>query len=372
MTVFSPHLPAARPSARFAKALLALILALSLIGGAGCSGTDAAEAAATTASQPASGNGASAGSAEAADANDGAQEGFDLAQLPAYTGSPYTVVADNVPDFADSPTDAGLEQYAPLDDLGRCGAAFAVVGTETMPTEKRGAIGMVKPSGWHTVRYDDLVDGKYLYNRCHLIGYQLSGENANVENLITGTRYLNVEGMLPFENEVADYVDTTGNHVLYRSTPVFVGDELVARGVHMEAKSLEDDGAGVCFNVFCYNVQPGVTIDYATGDSWRSQGEEAAGAEASSDAGADAASSASAAQSTAAAAAADAAQPSQSSATASQKAEATYVLNTNTGKFHLPGCSSVDRMSEANKQSFTGTRDEVLAMGYEPCKRCNP
>ena len=154
-----------------------------------------------------------------------------------------------------------------FDLLGRCGPAEACVGQELMPTEERGAIGMVKPSGWHTVRYDGVVDGKYLYNRCHLIGYQLTGENANERNLITGTRYLNVEGMLPFENQVADYVEETGNHVLYRSTPVFKGLELVARGVQIEAWSVEDGGAGVCFNVYCYNVQPGVEIDYATGES---------------------------------------------------------------------------------------------------------
>lgn len=186
-----------------------------------------------------------------------------------YTDSPYIVVNDNVPYFSEEDltrTDA-FETYSELDSLGRCGVAYANICQELMPTEERGEIGSVKPSGWHTVNYHEYVDGNYLYNRCHLIGYQLSGENANEKNLITGTRYLNVEGMLPFENEVAEYVEETGNHVLYRVTPVFEGDNLVASGVQMEAYSVEDQGAGVMFNVYCYNVQPGITIDYATGDS---------------------------------------------------------------------------------------------------------
>ena len=160
-----------------------------------------------------------------------------------------------------------FEHYSDLDSLGRCGVAYSCVGTELMPTEKRGSIGNVKPSGWHSVKYD-FIDGKYLYNRCHLIGYQLTAENANRKNLITGTRYLNVEGMLPFENMVADYIKETKNHVLYRVTPIFDGNDLVCRGVKMEAKSIEDNGDGICFNVFVYNIQPGVHIDYASGDSY--------------------------------------------------------------------------------------------------------
>ena len=199
-----------------------------------------------------------------------------LADVPAWSGSPSVEVSGNVPQFTEEDkARASFEEYSALDSLGRCGVAFALVGTETMPTEERGSIGMVKPSGWQTVRYDGLVDGNYLYNRCHLIGYQLAGENANERNLITGTRYLNVEGMLPYENRVADYVERTGNHVLYRVTPVFEGSNLVASGVQMEAWSVEDAGAGVNFDVWCYNVQPGVTIDYATGDSARAaQGSE--------------------------------------------------------------------------------------------------
>lgn len=179
---------------------------------------------------------------------------------PVWNGQPYAVLNNNVPEFDDLNI---TEHYDDLDSLGRCGTCYALLGKETMPTEPRGKIGMVKPSGWHTVKYDN-IDGRYLYNRCHLIGYQLSGENANEKNLITGTRYLNVEGMLPFENEVADYI-RTGRHVLYRVTPVFIGNDLVATGVKMEAKSIEDDE--IQFNVFCFNVQPGIKINYATGES---------------------------------------------------------------------------------------------------------
>ena len=192
---------------------------------------------------------------------------LSVGEIPAYSGEAAIEVNQNVPGFTkEDYTAEAFEQYSPLDELGRCHAAYACVGEEIMPTEERGAIGMVKPSGWHTVKYD-FVDGKYLYNRCHLIAYMLSGENANTENLITGTRYLNTEGMLPYENQVADYVHNTGNHVLYRVTPLYEGDNLVASGVEIEASSVEDKGKSLSFHVYCYNVQPGVTIDYATGDS---------------------------------------------------------------------------------------------------------
>ncbi len=191
----------------------------------------------------------------------------DPDSIPAFNGTAYVAVNGNVPYFTeeDMTTDA-YEVYDKLDKLGRCGVAMSCIGQELMPTEDRGSIGQVKPSGWQTVKYD-FVDGKYLYNRCHLIGFQLTGENANKGNLITGTRYLNMEGMLPFENMVADYIKETGNHVLYRVTPVFQGDELVARGVLMEAKSVEDNGEGILFCVYAYNNQPGVEIDYLTGKS---------------------------------------------------------------------------------------------------------
>ena len=194
-------------------------------------------------------------------------EPVSLEDLPPYQGAAYVELEDNQPGFTkEDMTLEAFEYYSELDYLGRCGAAYANICPELMPTEERGDIGNVKPTGWVSAKYD-CVDGKYLYNRCHLIGFQLAGENANKKNLITGTRYLNVTGMLPFENDVADYVQRTDNHVLYRVTPVFVGRELVARGVQMEAYSVEDAGDGICFNIFAYNVQPGVAIDYATGES---------------------------------------------------------------------------------------------------------
>lgn len=192
---------------------------------------------------------------------------FDLSSVPEFTNEPYVVLNNNEPEFtAEDLTEETFERYSELDYLGRCGVAYACVGLETMPTENRGAIGNIKPSGWKNEKYD-FVDGKYLYNRCHLIGFQLTAENDNERNLITGTRYLNVKGMLPFENEVAKYVKETQNHVLYRVTPIFEGENLVANAVQMEAKSVEDNGEGVCFNVYVYNNQPGVVIDYSTGES---------------------------------------------------------------------------------------------------------
>ncbi len=197
---------------------------------------------------------------------------FSYADIPPYSGEAYVAVHDNEPFFTeDDLSTEPFERYSELDELGRCGPAYANICPELMPTEERGAIGQIKPSGWHTVRYDDLIADKYLYNRCHLIGYRLAGENANEKNLITGTRYMNIQGMLDLENMVADYVDETGNHVLYRVTPWFEGSELVARGVLMEGYSVEDLGEGVCFCVFAYNVQPFIEIDYATGDSWAAE-----------------------------------------------------------------------------------------------------
>lgn len=199
--------------------------------------------------------------------------GYTIDAIPAYAGEPYVTLNQNLPSFPDTDkTTVAFERYSPLDELGRCGAAYANIGIELMPTEERGEIGMIKPTGWHTVRYD-CVEGKYLYNRCHLIAYMLTGENANEENLITGTRYLNTTGMLPFERTVASYIEETGNHVLYRATPIFEGDDLLARGVELEAYSVEDEGAGVTFHVFIYNVQPQVELDYATGDSWLAETE---------------------------------------------------------------------------------------------------
>lgn len=268
------------------------------------------------------------------------QPSYTLDDLPEYSGEPYVILNENQPDFpADDFTTNSFESYSPLDELGRCGTAYANVGTDLMPTEERGSIGQVKPSGWQTVKYD-CVDGKYLYNRCHLIGYQLTGENANEENLITGTRYLNVEGMLPFEDQVAEYVQETDNHVLYRVTPIFEGENLLASGVVMEAESVEDDGSGVCFCVYVYNVQPGVTIDYATGNSWLETED------------------------------APAATPTESASSVAE--EEHYVLNTNSMKFHLPTCSGVESMSPANRQDYTGSRQALLDEGYSPCGTCKP
>ena len=192
---------------------------------------------------------------------------ISLDSIPEFSGSPYIVINDNIPFFTeDEYTVKSYETYSELDKLGRCAEVMASIGKDIMPTEEREPIGQIKPSGWHTVKYD-WIDGKYLYNRCHLLGFQLTGENANERNLITGTRYLNVEGMLPFENMVADYIKETDNHVLMRVTPIFKEDNLVANGVLMEALSMEDNGVGICFNVYCYNVQPGVKINYASGIS---------------------------------------------------------------------------------------------------------
>ena len=284
--------------------------------------------------------------------------------VPAFEGNPYVYVNDGEPTFTDEQRAAepGHEHYGELDELGRCTAAFAVVGPETQPTEKRGSIGEVRPSGWQMAKYD-FVEGKYLFNRCHLLGYQLTGENANERNLITGTRYLNVQGMLPFENAVADYVDATGNHVLMAVVPVFEGSELVARGVHMMAESVEDGGEGVAFNVFCYNVQPGVVIDYGTGESMLEEDAtplpDVSGAESAPDTASEGA---------------GAGEASEKGATGSAEGKGTteYVLNTNSKKFHLPSCSSVDQMSPKNREDVEDTRENLIAKGYDPCKRCNP
>lgn len=196
---------------------------------------------------------------------------FDLSSIPEFTDSPFVYINNNIPNFTeDNYTTKAFENYSELDSLGRCGVAFANICREIMPTEPRGEIGNVRPSGWKLAKYD-IVEGKYLYNRCHLIGYQLAGENANEKNLITGTRYLNVQGMLPFENEVANYIKNQNKkenkHVLYRVTPIFENANLVASGVQMEAYSIEDQGQGVCFNVYVYNAQPGISINYANGES---------------------------------------------------------------------------------------------------------
>lgn len=299
--------------------------------------------------------------------------------IPAYDGKAYVAVNNNEPFFTDSDmTTTAFENYSDLDSLGRCGVAYANICRDIMPTEERGKIGMIKPSGWHTVKYDVIKD-RYLYNRCHLIGYQLAGENANPKNLITGTRYLNVEGMLPFENLVADYVNNTGNHVLYRVTPMFSGSNLVANGVLIEAKSVEDNGGGILFNVYCYNVQPGVGINYENGDSWLDgtapqeqsvqTGAAQNGGSQSSDgsqAGASAGDTGSSGSITGSAASGSDTSPAENSVSDSSNSK-TMVHITATGKkYHRAGCRTL------KKSDTEVTLDEAKSMGLSPCGICNP
>lgn len=265
---------------------------------------------------------------------------FSLSQVPKYNGEASVEVNGNKPYFTakEKKNTKSFESYHKLDKLGRCGVAYANVCKDTMPTEERGAIGSVKPTGWHTVKYNGIVDGNYLYNRCHLIAYCLTAENANKKNLITGTRYLNIEGMLPYETMVANYVDRTGNHVLYRVTPVFKGDNLLASGVLMEGYSVEDKGKGIKFCAYAYNVQPDIKIDYKTGDSKLISDKSKNTGNNSSD----------------------------------QETKQTYIVNLNTKKFHKPNCRSVSTMSERNKKTYKGKRSSLINNGYSPCKICNP
>lgn len=257
---------------------------------------------------------------------------FTLDNIPVFEGIPYVEINDNQPYFTESEiVIESFEYYSPLDELGRCGYAMSSVGIDLMPTENRGDISSVKPTAWHSVTYS-IIEGGYLYNRCHLIGFQLTGENANNRNLITGTRYLNIKGMLPFENMVTEYVKDTGNHVMYRVTPIFIDDELLARGILIEGLSVEDDGKDICFNVYCFNVQPGINIDYLNGNSYLANTEE----------------------------------------TESDVLEFTYIFNTSSHKFHCPDCSSAKTISDKNKEYFYGTRQEAIDLGYSPCGICKP
>lgn len=276
--------------------------------------------------------------------NHGKEDENTISQIPDYDGEPYVVLNQNEPLFTQKEKQnvKPFETYEKLDVLKRCGQAYANICREIMPKEEREAIGQVKPSGWHTAKYNELVEGNYLYNRCHLIGYQLAGENANEKNLITGTRYLNVMGMLPFENEVDDYVEETGNHVLYRVTPVFENDNLVASGVMMEAWSVEDQGKGVCFNVYCYNVQPGVEIDYETGESREAENADEIIAE----------------------------MMNHDKSENEHYKEYKYVLNTNTKKYHVPECSSVSDIKKEHRKYSNENKKALKRAGYEPCKRC--
>lgn len=260
-----------------------------------------------------------------------------LSDIPRYSGEAYVILNDGEPDFTEADLTAeSFERYGILDSLGRCTACISSVGVDLMPTKDRESISSVTPSGWINKKYDtSLVDGGYIYNRCHLIGFQLTGENARRENLITGTRYLNIEGMLPFENMIASYVKETENHVLFRVTPVFDGNNLVASGVLMEAKSVEDDGEGICFAVFAYNVQPGIVINYKTGESALS-GEELPE------------------------------EPEQ------EQGSTLYVLNTSSKKIHRPDCSGVASMAEHNKQETYETIASLTGRGYNICGICDP
>lgn len=256
-----------------------------------------------------------------------------VTSIDEYDSNAYIELQDNTPEFSEVDyTTSAYEYYSDLDRLGRCGYAMACLGQELMPTEERKSISHIKPTGWVNNPYD-FVEGDYLYNRCHLIGFQLTGENDNEKNLITGTRYMNTQGMLPFENLVADYIQETDNHVLYRVTPVFDGNNLLARGVQMEAWSVEDDGEGVCFNIYCYNVQPGVEIDYSTGDNWVSE---------------------------------------ETTQTIVDPYEVSYILNTNSKKFHASDCGQAQSISEKNKEVYNGTRQSLISQGYEPAGCCDP
>lgn len=312
------------------KRLLPIILVLCISLGA-CSNSDNNSVLKSTQSK-----------SEDANEKSNANSANSIENVAEFTDKPYVAVYDNIPNFSkEDYTTKSFETYSDLDELGRCGTAYANIGTDIMPTEKRGNIGQVKPSGWKTFKYDS-VDGKFLYNRCHLIGYQLTGENANEKNLITGTRYMNVDGMLPFENMVADYVKETKNHVLYRVTPIYDGDNLVASGVQMEAFSVEDEGEGICYNVYVYNNQPGIEIDYSNGDSRLIE---------------------------------DGAEPNSKSKVTKevkQSKKKEYVVNVNTKKFHLSSCSSVDTMKKSNKKVLKGKREDLISQGYEPCGICKP
>ena len=286
----------------------------------------------------------------------GCKKSISLGSVPDYEDSPYVQINGGTPFFKEKEiTTESFEKYSELDMLGRCGVAFACIGLEIMPTEERGDIANITPSGWELNGLSnnnsyDFVDGGYIYNRCHLIGYQLAGENDNELNLVTGTRYMNIDGMLPFENMVDDYVEETSNHVMYRVTPIYSGMNLLCGGVLMEAYSVEDGGEGISFCIFVYNVQPGVIIDYRTGANVAS-GEPipSPGTNISPDSGAE-----------------------NNTGETTDRAVYDYVLNTSSKKFHLPNTSCGDRISDKNREIYTATRDEIIAKGYSPCGICNP
>lgn len=271
--------------------------------------------------------------------NTNTNDSIEASNIPDYSGNSYIEINNNKPQFSDSDLNTNsFESYSELDSLGRCGVAFANISKDLMPTEERGKIGQVKPSGWQTVKYDN-VDGKYLYNRCHLIGYQLTGENANEKNLITGTRYFNVIGMLPFENMVADYIKETNNHVLYRVTPIFEGNNLVAKGVQMEAMSVEDKGDAISFNVFVYNIQPGITIDYANGNSCLSTDDSSSNSN------------------------------NNNSSINTSSNEQVIRGNSKSKIYHCPGQKDYENMADSKYLVNFNSEDEAIAAGYRKAKK---
>ena len=285
-------------------------------------------------------------------------------EIPPYAGKDYIIINNNEPEFDNEQlTTSVFVSFSPFDELDRTGSGIACLGPETLPKDPKGDIGNIRPSGWHTVRYDDLIEDKYLYNRSHVIGYFLSGDNNTPENLFTGTRYLNAGTMLQFEIKVGDYIEKTGNHVLYRVTPKYQDDDLVATGVHMEAMSVEDGGAGLHFNVFVYNIQPGVLIDYRTGESRRAPDyqKDVSRTVHFNDTGDQNVQSKE-----------NGINPTPKVIDEDDLSTVTYVLNTNTKRFHLPACDSVAEMKSKNRELFYGSRDEVIAEGYVPCGRCKP
>lgn len=350
---------------RIAAALAALALAFSFaLPATGCS-ISISDSSAGTGSSISSTDGSSGEGAQSAQAT--------IADIPAYTGALCIDINHGEPGFTAQDEARGtFMQFSDLDFEGRCGTAFARIGPDTISNEKRGDISQVHPSGWVQRKYSFVDDGM-LYNRSHLIAHQLCGENANEKNLITGTRTFNAVGMLYYEELVGDYVRSTGNHVLYRVTPLFAANDLVARGVQMEAKSVEDNGEAVQFNVFVYNVEPGVAIDYVTGESWESSETPQVTSKGSATI-----TNAAAAQADKAAAgrsAGDGNGTSSSGGTGGNRStseQEDYILNVKNKKFHKPNCSATSNISSANKQDFTGTRDQLIAQGYSPCGICKP
>ena len=376
---------------RIAAALAALALAFSFaLPATGCTvsiGDNAAESGSSISSSD--GNAGTYG-----DSGDARSAQATIADIPAYTGALCIDINHGMPGFTAQDEARGtFTQFSDLDFEGRCGTAFARIGPDTVCNEKRGDISQVHPSGWVQRKYSFVDDGM-LYNRSHLIAHQLCGENANEKNLITGTRTFNAVGMLYYEELVGDYVRSTGNHVLYRVTPLFAANDLVARGVQMEAKSVEDNGETIQFNVFVYNVEPGVAIDYVTGESWESsetpqvtskgsatittaaaeRADKAAAGSANgskADGESSSGSGAGGAGSESNTSDADGAGSNKASSQGASEQQ-DYILNVKNKKFHKPDCSAASDISNANKQDFTGTRDQLIARGYSPCGICKP